>query len=638
MLKYEVGGKIELSLKKDTLTKSSVKKYISELHVYNGLISDHPKISVQIVAYNEGGDLLQCLNSFSNQTLKNYEIILVDNGLDEQTKKDLKRYQLTHIVTTANLGCTHGRNVGAPYSKADLTVFVDADGIVDEDYLENCLRAMEDDSLVAVRGKVLGLDGDATTAAHYDLGDEIIPSIISTEGNSVWRTKDYLKVGGFENSLAGGEGLVLCYRMHEIYGYEKKAFGYNPKVILHHDFHSNDSHLRNKMRKYALTRDAIEKRYPLINAFNSSYSKFSKKRHFRPNAKLAHYSELEKKIVRKQYMKLYEKNAKERMENPTLIKDQGKFDFSVIIPCYNLGDLVWKAVNSVLLQSINSVQIIIVDDASPDPETRKILKELEEYVEVVYLQKNGGVAAARNAGIKHAKSDYILCLDADDTIRPTYLEKAKNLFEMDESAGIVSCGAQYFGGKSGVWNPKDKIGLVETLVGSPIPTASCFRKSAWKESGGYDAKLRGYEDWSYWINLIKRGWQVRVIPEILFDYYVRPDGKVNTSNKNSVNLVSRIVESHKDVFEDNYAKIIAEKHHQITTLRADIERLKKSSIRRAIMSTPLAPMLKFVKRAATQDYKNIKELLKSHDYKMLFKVVSHKFMDQIYRLYRKLFV
>lgn len=236
-------------------------------------------------------------------------------------------------------------------------------------------------------------------------------------------------------------------------------------------------------------------------------------------------------------------------------------DFSVIIPCYNLGSLLPEAIDSVFAQTLDDVEVIVVDDASSDSETKDVLKDLEDKVQVIYLEKNGGVSVARNEGIKHAKSEYILCLDADDTIEPTYLEKAKNVFDADEKVGLVSCWAQFFGDKNWIWKAKDKMSIVDALVSSPVHTATCFRKSLHDIGGGYDEKLRGYEDWDHWLKIIKQNCVVRVIPEALFNYYVRPGSKVKTSNKNSKDLVAGIVNNHRELYEKHVDVVVAQKHY-----------------------------------------------------------------------------
>lgn len=596
MLKFEVGTPIHLSHKKPALGFIGVKP------------KKNPKVTVQVTAYNERDDLLKCLGSIFDQTFKDFEVVLIDNGLDKDIVEQAKKHDLIYIDSGSNLGCCGGRNLGATHASGELITFIDADGYIEKDFLENAVRVMDDKDVVAARGKVLPFQVSNALPGHYNLGDKPGVRLIDTEGCSIWRTEDYRKVGGFEDSLAGGEGLVLCYRMVKMYGYSKDAFRYDPSFVLYHDFHSTKSHLEKKLYKQTVTRDALLKKYPDIAELERYYAKNGPKPIIGREFKISAAAHRAKKKVDSEYAALYEQKRTERLNNPELVKNSSSYDFSVVIPCFNLGELLVDAVDSVLRQSIESVQIIVVDDVSTDPSTIKVLKGLEKSVTVVYAEENGGVAKARNIGVELAKADYVLCLDADDTIEPTYLEKAKSFFEMNDKVGIVSCWAKYFGGANSTWKPQAPITLERTLVGSPIPTASCFRKSAWKQVGGYEPRIRGYEDWEFWINLIKNGWLVEIVPEALFNYFVRPGSKVNTSNKNADKILGVFFDKHREAFVDNLEYVIVEKHREIVRLRVENRELRNQKLRVALGKTKPGKAYKMARSVARLSKKHLGEI------------------------------
>lgn len=596
-LTFEVGSGINLSHKKPPI------KYIGRSQ------KKRPSVTVQITAYNERDDMLKCLDSVFSQTYTDFEVILVDNGLDKDIVEHVKKYDLQYVAAGENLGCCGGRNLGAAYANGELITFIDADGYIEKDFLSNAVASMKNNKLVAVRGKVLPFVNAKDLPGHYNLGDKPGTRLIDTEGCSIWRTDDYRKVGGFEESLAGGEGLVLCYRMWKLYGYDKRSFGYDPRFVLFHDFHSTVEHLQKKLYKQAITRDAIQKKYPDIAEFERFYRENGPKPIATKDLRIAAIAEKTKAQVRREYAEFYDKKRLERQGSNS---PQANYDFTVVIPCFNLGELLLAAVDSVLRQSIDNVQVIIVDDVSDDEYTQTVLKQLESTVHVIYAKKNGGVAAARNLGIAKAKSEYILCLDADDTIEPTYLEKAKSMFDMDENTGIVTCWAQYFGEVNSQWRVESEITLKRALVGSPIPTASCFRKSIWQEVSGYEERLRGYEDWEFWINIIKRDWKVSVIPELLFNYFVRPGSKVNTSNKNAAGILAVFFEKHKDAFVDNLEHVIVEKHKAIAQLRSDNRRLQRASFKIMLLNSPAGPPLRLAKKSAQLTKKHSNEIINEY--------------------------
>ena len=113
---------------------------------------------------------------------------------------------------------------------------------------------------------------------------------------------------------------------------------------------------------------------------------------------------------------------------------------SVIVPAYNAGDTLEKCINSILAQTLDEIEIIIVNDGSTDG-TYEIISEYERKYpdKIVGIHKeNAGVSAARNDGLDAAKGTYIGFVDADDTIEPMMYEllytKAQNT-----NAGLVQC-------------------------------------------------------------------------------------------------------------------------------------------------------------------------------------------------------
>src|SRR5262245_21692055 len=128
---------------------------------------------------------------------------------------------------------------------------------------------------------------------------------------------------------------------------------------------------------------------------------------------------------------------------------------SVIIPCYNHGKFLDEAIQSVLSQTVQDLEIIVVNDGSTNRESIDILNSLEQpKTRVIHLPQNMGLPAARNAGIREAPGKYICCLDADDKLQDTYLEKATAMMESNSGISFVGSWTQVFGSESRVWYAK----------------------------------------------------------------------------------------------------------------------------------------------------------------------------------------
>ena len=95
--------------------------------------------------------------------------------------------------------------------------------------------------------------------------------------------------------------------------------------------------------------------------------------------------------------------------------------FSVIIPYFNKSSYIIRCIDSVLHQTFEKYEIIIIDDGSTDNGIALISKKYADLI-CIYSQKNEGVSVARNMGIKKAKYEYVAFLDADDAWHPQYLE------------------------------------------------------------------------------------------------------------------------------------------------------------------------------------------------------------------------
>jgi len=185
-----------------------------------------------------------------------------------------------------------------------------------------------------------------------------------------------------------------------------------------------------------------------------------------------------------------------------------------------MGQYIDEAVNSILQQTFQDFEIIIVNDGSTDKETNKILNNYNKPEIKVITTENRGRISARNTGIENSKGKYIFPLDADDKTDLTYLEKAINIIENNSDIGIVYSQAEFFGARQGVWN-LPPYSFPQILVLNCIFNSALFRKSDWQQVGGYNLNMKyGKEDRDFWLSIIESGLKPYRIEEILFYYRV----------------------------------------------------------------------------------------------------------------------
>lgn len=181
------------------------------------------------------------------------------------------------------------------------------------------------------------------------------------------------------------------------------------------------------------------------------------------------------------------------MENPLI---------SVIIPCFNHGKYLSEAIESVKSSTLKDWEIVIVNDGSSDNTEEIALSFLSDSrIHYVY-QSNGGLPKARNFGISVASGKYILPLDSDDKIAPTYLEDGVSFLNNHPEYTLCYCNVKYFGMDSAIHSVCYS-NYKKQLIYNQIVASCIFRKEDWKRIGGYDEKFtQGAEDWEFWIRLL----------------------------------------------------------------------------------------------------------------------------------------
>ncbi|PWU29982.1 glycosyltransferase family 2 protein [Pseudomonas sp. RW407] len=205
---------------------------------------------------------------------------------------------------------------------------------------------------------------------------------------------------------------------------------------------------------------------------------------------------------------------------------------SVVIPCFNYGRYLLQALRSLREQTLQDFEVILVDDGSDDPATRRLLVLLERLTSLTVLrQANVGPGAARNAGIAKARGRYVCCLDADDLLAPSYLEKCVVMLEADAGLGLAHSWLQLFGRERRLVKTRDLDPVLLAHV-NHLGVSAVFSRSAWAAVGGFsEVRSALYEDWDFWIRLASLGVRGRVIGEALMFYRRHPRSRLGHANR-----------------------------------------------------------------------------------------------------------
>ncbi|MES2796045.1 MAG: glycosyltransferase family A protein [Bacteroidota bacterium] len=232
---------------------------------------------------------------------------------------------------------------------------------------------------------------------------------------------------------------------------------------------------------------------------------------------------------------------------------------SIIVPCYNQAQYLDEALQSLFDQTHTNWECTIINDGSPD-NTEEVARKWEvKDPRFAYVYKeNGGVSSARNLGIKEAKGEFILTLDADDKYEATFVEKALVLLGNNPEMGIVSSWGRYFTNDKQLQIYKS-IGktTVDFLFHNAAIGTSLFRKKCWEQVGGYDVNPEnGYEDWEFYLRVCALGWRVHVIEEVLFFYRQSIVSRSAGMNRKHNEIQKYIYIKNKEIYCTHYEALI----------------------------------------------------------------------------------
>ncbi len=212
--------------------------------------------------------------------------------------------------------------------------------------------------------------------------------------------------------------------------------------------------------------------------------------------------------------------------------------FSAVIPAYNAAATLGSAVRSVLSQTSQDFEVIIVDDGSTD-DTANHARRFEEDRRVrVVSQPNQGLAGARNTGIAHARGRYVGLLDSDDLWMPGYLEVMGAALDADPGAGFAYTDGWALDDESRrirrattmarahppASPPADAGAFLRLFVnGNFVPAETLVRRAALDEVGNFNEALQAAEDYELWLRMLAHGWRALRPPGLLLVRRIRAD-------------------------------------------------------------------------------------------------------------------
>jgi glycosyltransferase involved in cell wall biosynthesis len=240
---------------------------------------------------------------------------------------------------------------------------------------------------------------------------------------------------------------------------------------------------------------------------------------------------------------------------PRIVDDAGvsaradQPEVAIVVPCHGYAHFLRDAVASAAAQTWPRLRIVIVDDGSPD-DTAAVAQQLRREFPArridLVQQANQGLAAARNAGVRHTDAPLILPLDADDRLAPTAVERLVAAL-VAAGADVATPDAETFGLEQRRLRTRP-VTRRRLVANNCLVYASLYRRSLFDRIGGYRSAAPGYEDWDFWLSALELGARFVHVPEVLFHYRKHGRSMLADSDARALHRFAAIAAGHPSLY------------------------------------------------------------------------------------------
>ncbi len=235
--------------------------------------------------------------------------------------------------------------------------------------------------------------------------------------------------------------------------------------------------------------------------------------------------------------------------------------FSVIIPAYNSENFIERTIRSVLSQTYDQFELIIVDDGSSD-NTAKILSKFsstDARIRIITTPNSGGPTTPTNIGINLSNGEYITFLDHDDVWKPHKLERLLEFIEDNASIGFIASNVEHYNEKTKNTTLSDlrlvngNLPKSDVLAGNYFNTFSMLtiKRSVLERVGSLDTSLRMFADFDLVTRMITHDIPYQFLPDILVTYYIHDSNtsKLSTSAYERAKDLKKIIEKYQKTYK-----------------------------------------------------------------------------------------
>ena len=413
-------------------------------------------ISIIVPIYNVEKYLRECLDSISEQTYKNFECILINDGSTDNSKQIAEEYLVDSrftLINQSNKGLSGARNTGISHIREESTfvAFVDSDDYIYPDFLETLIENIEDDvdiiegmlenfhDEIKVDRVCHNFDKKILITKDDKLGELALNELRVSVFPKLFRkslfTEDFFPKGWIFEDLAvvpelishSGKWIKLP---KVIYGYRNR-----PNSITTQEFSEEKLDVFKIFEKYDLFfKDESDRTKLLVEKLKYLH---------------LNYHDIEFVPEDTQYKQFYKQEKQKLLSK--IADYESKTLISIIVPIYNVENYLRQCLDSIMNQTYQNFECLLINDGSPDNSADICREYVAKDARFRYFEKeNGGVASARNLGIKRSEGAYITFIDSDDWVDSDYLEVLHNSL-LEEDADISVSTYKRFEMSDGTW-------------------------------------------------------------------------------------------------------------------------------------------------------------------------------------------
>lgn len=499
IIKGESKGNISID-EKDIVNVNKINERIFQkyIHSSNKIRSYNPKVSIVVPVYNGENFVNEAIDSILSQTYKNYEIIVVDDGSKDRTKKVLQKYKnKIRYFYKENGGVASALNYGISKMTGDYFAWLSHDDCYYPNKLESQIDVLSQLSdkntiifsnfdLVNESCKFIAKTNYLNNTSNKELCKTYYPVLkgIINGDTILINKKCFEDVGLFDERLKTTQDYDMWYRLFKKYA----SYCVNESLVKYR-VHPNQDTNKNPAAK--IEGNAFWKKI-VKDLNNKEIEKWGKD----PFSVYMNFHFQMKNSGFKEAADIAYREAKKYYCNPPLV--------SIIIPCYNAEKYIKQALDSAINQTFTNIEIIVVDDGSED-NSYEIVSEYMKKDFRIFLHKNSfykGVAGALNTGLKLARGEFFARLDADDTIAMDKIESQYYLLK-NSKYGFIATNINMMDTKSNIYKKNvynELVAPINYLIAfmNPVPNATImYRMEMIKKFNLEFSNIKTSEDFDF---------------------------------------------------------------------------------------------------------------------------------------------